>query len=74
MNHAIPSFEILDVVALLCDHPELGVVTGQVGTVVENLDSHTVEVEFITESGATFAQGALPVEELLLLHYSPVAA
>jgi hypothetical protein len=33
-----------------------------------------VEVEFITENGEPFAQGALPVTDLLVLHYSPVAA
>lgn len=66
--------ELLDVVALLCDHQEINAVTGQVGTVVSILDSDTVEVEFVTESGETFALGALPVSDLLLLHYSPVAA
>lgn len=66
--------ELLDVVALLCDHPELDTVTGQVGTVVAILDPHTVEVEFVTESGETFAQGAVPATDLLVLHYSPVAA
>ncbi len=74
MNHETTNVEVLDVVALLCDHPELGVITGHVGTVVEQLDSYTVEVEFITENGETFALGPLPVTDLLVLHYSPVAA
>jgi hypothetical protein len=74
MNTEISQIELLDVVALLCDHPELGVITGHVGTVVECLDAQTVEVEFITENGEPFAQGALPVTDLLVLHYSPVAA
>ena len=74
MNPEPSHVEVLDVVALLCDHPELGVITGHVGTVVERLDSYTVEVEFITANGDTFALGALPVTDLLVLHYSPVAA
>jgi hypothetical protein len=64
----------MDVVALLHDLPNLGLVTGQVGAVVEKFDEETVEVEFVTPQGDTFAQVVLHAQDLLVLHYSPVAA
>lgn len=74
MNQINSNIKTLDVVALLRDHPELCVTTGHVGTVVEVLDDKTVEVEFITGNGETYAMGPLPVGDLLVLHYSPSAA
>ncbi|WP_083924614.1 DUF4926 domain-containing protein [Lamprocystis purpurea] len=44
MNQAIKLF---DVVALTTDLPEIGLVAGQVGTVVEPLGDEAYEVEFI---------------------------
>jgi hypothetical protein len=41
--------QLLDVVALLEDHPEAGLVAGQVGTVVEQLADAIFEVEFSDE-------------------------
>ena len=38
--------KLLDVVALISDLPERGLVRGQVGTVVELLDDDVLEVEF----------------------------
>jgi hypothetical protein len=70
-SHAVKE---LDVVALLREVAEEGLVTGQVGTVVECLDSDTVEVEFVTPEGETVAQVVLPVAELLVLHDSSVSA
>ena len=64
----------LDVVALLCDIPEKSLVAGQVGTVVEILDEDVFEVEFSDDLGKTYSMLALKKEDLIHLHYSPVAA
>ena len=66
------SIHVLDVVALLHDVPERGLVTGQVGTVVELLDDGVFEVEFSDDNGKTYAMFPLRVNELMLLRYSPV--
>lgn len=42
---------LLSAVALLCDLPQHGLVRGQVGTVVENLDESTALVEFSDDNG-----------------------
>jgi hypothetical protein len=54
--HTTP--RLLDVVALLSDVPARGLLRGQVGTVVELLDS-AYEVEFSDEEGKTYAELAL---------------
>ncbi len=64
----------LDVIALLHDIPEKGLLTGHVGTVVEILADGVFEVEFIDDNGRTYATSALKNEEILLLHYESVAA
>jgi len=66
--------EILDVVALIQDFDELGLVAGQVGTIVEQLEQNVFEVEFCNDSGRTFAQAAFSSDSLLVLHYNPIAA
>jgi hypothetical protein len=58
----------LDVVALLSDLPEHGLVRGQVGTVVEIFDG-AYEVEFSDDSGKTYAELALEPDQLLVLHH-----
>ena len=63
----------LDVVALLADLPEHGLVRGQVGTVVEILDG-AYEVEFSDDNGKTYAELALKANQLLLLHHRPQRA
>jgi hypothetical protein len=50
---------LLDIVALLEDHPEAGLVAGQVGTIVEQLAGAVYEVEFSDEEGRTYAEIAL---------------
>jgi len=65
--------QLLDVVALLEDHPEAGLVAGQVGTIVEQLADAVFEVEFSDEEGRTYAEIALPVGQLIALRYLPVA-
>jgi hypothetical protein len=68
------AINVLDVVALLVDMPEHGLVRGQVGTVVERLDDGVFEVEFSDDEGRTYAELALRGDGLLVLHHRPVAA
>ncbi|MDP3919348.1 MAG: DUF4926 domain-containing protein [Candidatus Omnitrophota bacterium] len=65
---------MLDVVALLEDMRDRGLVAGQVGTVVEILDDGVFEVEFCDNDGRTYETLALCADQLMALHYSPVAA
>lgn len=74
MNVMKEGIHLLDVVALLGDRKELGLVAGQVGTVVEILDNEAFEVEFSDDEGRTYAMAAFKRTELIVLHYSPVAA
>ena len=62
----------LDVVALTVDRPERGLVRGQVGTVVETLAPDVYDVEFSDDGGRTYAQIALPADQLTVLHYQPL--
>jgi hypothetical protein len=64
---------LLDVVALLSDLPEHGLVRGQVGTVVELLDG-AYEVEFSDDEGRTYAELAIRRDQLLVLHHRPQQA
>ena len=64
---------LLDVVALLADVPSQGLVRGQVGTVVELLNT-ACEVEFSDDEGKTYAELALPPDQLLVLHHCPQRA
>jgi len=67
--------KLLDVVALLGDKPEEGLVAGQVGTVVEVLAPRVFEVEFLDSQGRTVGLAELKREELLALkHEAAVAA
>lgn len=63
---------ILDVVALTEDIPEHDLGRGRVGTVVETLSTGTFEVEFIDNTGHTYATLPLKASQLLVLHYLPV--
>jgi hypothetical protein len=71
MGHTI---KLLEVVALLEDFKDRGLVSGQVGTVVEILNDGVFEVEFCDNDGRTYDTLALRNDQLLRLHYSPVAA
>jgi hypothetical protein len=64
----------LDVVALLSDRPERGLVAGQVGTVVQSLADDHFEVEFSGNDGRAYAMAPLPARELMVLHHAPVTA
>ena len=58
--------KLLDVVALLDDKPAEGLVSGQVGTIVEVLAPDVFEVEFLDANGRTIALGEFRRDELLL--------
>jgi hypothetical protein len=68
------SFHLLDVVALLDDLPNRRLIAGQVGTIVEILADGVYEVEFSDNDGRTYAILALRAEQIMALHYAPVAA
>jgi hypothetical protein len=63
---------LLDVVALVQDVPDRGLVRGQVGTVVEMLAPGVVEVEFADDEGRTYAAAPIAESRLIVLHYQPV--
>lgn len=60
---------ILDVVALTKAIPARGLRRGQVGTVVEVLDSETFEIEFSDNQGRTYALLPLRASQLMVLHH-----
>jgi hypothetical protein len=66
--------KLLDVVALIGDMEERGLVKGQVGTVVEILGNGVFEIEFCDNDGRTYATLALRNDQVMALYYSPVAA
>ena len=68
------TIQLLDVVALVNDLPEYKLIRGQVGAVVEVLAPEVYEVEFTDEDGRAYASLALRADQLLALHYHPVAA
>lgn len=62
--------ELLDVVALIEDLPQLGLYRGQVGTIVEEYETTTVfEVEFSDLTGRAYAIETLNTNQLMLLHH-----
>ena len=65
--------QLLDVVALREDLAADGLVTGQVGTIVEILSPGVYEVEFSDLEGQTYALLTLKATQFLVLRYSPVA-
>ncbi len=64
--------ELLDVVVLTKDLPDLNLRKGQVGTVVEVYESDDLEVEFVDLQGKTYALETLNASELMQIHYSPL--
>lgn len=63
--------KLLDVVALIEDMPEKGLLRGQVGTLVEQLSPEVFEVEF-ADNGRTYALTAIAKTRLMLLPYQQV--
>ena len=66
--------KMLDVVATLRECPEQHVAKGQVGTVVEELDSDHVLVEFADLNGVAYAISPMPVGQLIELKHTPSIA
>ena len=60
--------ELLDTVALIDDIPERKLKRGEVGTIVEVLAPDLFEVEFSDEEGQTYAELALRVDQIIVLH------
>lgn len=69
MNSAMQSHQakLLDVVALLNERPEEGLVSGQVGTIVEILAEGVYEVEFSDPGGRTIGMAELERDDFLVL-------
>jgi hypothetical protein len=65
--------KLFDVVALAKNLPKHKLRCGQVGTVVELLDSSVFEVEFTDNAGRAYASLALKENQLLVLRYQPQA-
>ncbi len=65
---------LLNVVALLADIPDKGLLRGQVGTVIEELDDATALVEFSDDEGRAYAIVPCLQSELLVLRTVPEAA
>ena len=59
---------LLDTVALLEDLPQRNLDRGEVGTIVELLAPDVYEVEFCDDEGQTYAELALPGDQLIVLH------
>lgn len=64
--------KLLDVVALTCDLPELGLRRGQVGAVVEVYGPDAFEVEFVDQAGQTYGLHTLRADQVMRLRYEPV--
>ena len=60
---------VFDVVALLKDRPDKGLLKGQVGTVLERLAENVFEVEFSNTKGETIALEEVNTDDLFLLHF-----
>ena len=60
--------ELLDTVALIDDIPAHKLKRGEVGTIVEILAPDVFEVEFSDEDGQTYAELALRVDQIIVLH------
>ncbi len=61
--------KLLDVVALLQDLPELDLIRGQVGTIVEVYEPGVFEVEFCDGDGRAYAIETLFADVLMVLHH-----
>ena len=68
------SAKLLDTVALLEDRPEDGLVSGQVGTVVEVYPAGAFEVEFLDSQGRTIGVVTMKRSEFLVLRHEAAAS
>jgi hypothetical protein len=67
------SLQLLDVVALIENLPELGLYRGQVVTIVEVYEPGVFEVEFSDMQGQTYALETLSDKQVMVLHHQPLA-
>jgi hypothetical protein len=67
------SLQLLDVVALIENLPELGLYRGQVGTIVEVYEPGVFEVEFSDRQGQTYALETLSDKQVMVLHHQLLA-
>lgn len=63
---------LLDLVALSENLYGRNLSKGQVGTVVEELDTKTYLIEFSDDEGKTYAMLPLAESQLMVLHYQPL--
>lgn len=67
--------QLLEVIALTVDLPEVDLRRGQVGTVIDILDGgRAFEVEFSDRNGRTYASLGLRPDQVMALRYAPEAA
>lgn len=66
--------KLLDVVATTVDLPEKRLTRGQVGTIVEELSSEVVLVEFADLNGVAYAITPVAVSRLMELNHEPAKA
>ena len=64
-----PEMKLLDVVALTEDLSGHDLRRGQVGTIVEVLGPDAMMVEFVDNSGRTYATLSLRASQLMVLHH-----
>jgi hypothetical protein len=64
--------QILDIVALTQNLPDLGLYKGQVGTIIEVYEPTAFEVEFVNLKGKTYAVETLEASQLMQLYYAPL--
>lgn len=69
-----PSANQYDTVALLRDRSDLGLVIGQVGTIVDIHGPDAFEIEFCTSNGSTIALTELARADFLILRHDAVVA
>ena len=65
--------KLLDVVATLEDLPEIHLVKGQVGTIVDELSDDVVLVEFADLGGVAYAIEPISIGKLIELRHAPPA-
>jgi hypothetical protein len=63
--------KLLDVVAVLSDMPNYGLLRGEVGTLVESLAPEVWLVEFSDDDGQEYAMAELKSEQVMKLRYKP---
>lgn len=66
--------KLFDVVATTTAIPTARLACGQVGTIVEQLDSDHFLVEFADLGGVAYAIEAIPASALIELHHEPALA